>query len=670
MNSFRHPAIIPVFMFLLTVMSCGTKSKQYSISSPDEKITLLIKEIKGEIFYSIEKEGIAVLLDSRMGFTLSDGTSFSENLKIVRTDTAVFDETWEQPWGESRLTRNNYHEITVAIQKVSDPELKNNLIFRVFNDGVGFRYEFPEQPDLRDFEIKNEDTEFHFTKSHKAWWIPAYKEVYYESLARHTSLAEMDTVCTPLTIETGDGHFIAIHEANLTDYAKMNLYPKDSATLACDLSPWSNGIKVYAKAPCVTPWRIIIIAENINDLVTSNMILNLNEPSKITDLSWIRPGRYIGIWWAIHHNKYTWSSGPKHGATTANTKAYIDFAAANGFSGALAEGWNVGWDGDWTKNGEILDFTKPYPDFDIKEITDYARLKNVGLIGHHETAGMATHYEEQLDKAFDYYSKYGVSVVKTGYVNPLLDNKELHDGQYAVRHYRKVVETAAKYHIMIDNHEPVMPTGIQRTWPNLMTCEAVRGQEYDAWSPDGGNPPDHTTIVPFLRGLAGPMDFTPGTFNFENPSKKNTRVRTTIAKQLALYVVLYSPLQMASDEPENYQGKKAFDFIKTVPTTWEKTIVPDAKIGDYAIFVRKERDSDNWYVGSVTDEYPRNLSLNLFFLDQNTTYLAQIYSDASNADWKTNPTGFKYEEMEVSSGQTIPLVLAPGGGCAIRIIRK
>jgi|WetSurSiteA1Bulk_404760.scaffolds.fasta_scaffold00946_5 alpha-glucosidase len=666
----KNLIILVIYCPLLTAISCSDPEESVRITSPNGKLAIQLKESKGNLYYCAEKEGNPILVDSRLGFTLSGGEAIMNNLEIVRSDSADLDETWEQPWGESRLVRNNYRELKVFLQEKSGLKRSLYIVFRVFDDGFGFRYEFPVQPNLKKFQIARENTEFRFAAPLKAWWIPAYKEVYYESLARYSRIAEMDTVCTPLTLETGDGRFLAIHEANLTNYAKMNLYPTDSLTLSTDLTPWSNGVKVYAETPCVTPWRTMIIAENINELVTSNIMLNLNEPSRIADLSWIRPGKYIGIWWSIHLGKYTWCSGERHGATTANTKAYIDFAAASGFSGVLAEGWNVGWDGDWTKNGETLDFTKAYPDFDIQLITDYAASKGVELIGHHETAGMATHYENQLDSAYTYYQKYNVHVVKTGYVNPRLNNKEFHDGQYAVNHYRKVVETAAKYHIMIDNHEPVMPTGIQRTWPNLMTQEAVRGQEYDAWSPDGGNPPDHTTIVPFLRCLAGPTDFTPGTFNFENPSMPNTRVRTTLAKQLALYVVIYSPLQMASDAPENYKGVKAFDFIKSVPVSWEKTLVPDARIGDYAIFARKNRNSENWFMGCITDENARELNINLSFLDKGATYIARIYSDGEDADWNSNPNSMIYQETEVNSSKIIPVTLAPGGGCAIELVKK
>jgi alpha-glucosidase len=389
----------------------------------------------------------------------------------------------------------------------------------------------------------------------------------------------------------------------------MNLYCRDSVTLCSDLTPWSSGEKVFGRTPLVTPWRTIILAEKPGDLASSCLMLNLNDPCKIEDVSWIKPGKYIGIWWSMHQGIFTWSQGPKHGATTENTKKYIDFASENSFSGVLAEGWNRGWEGDWTQHGDSFSFTNSCPDFDIQEITSYAARKGIRLIGHHETAGAATNYENQLEQAFRLYQEVGINCVKTGYVSDLLDGKERHKSQYGVRHYRKVVETAARYKIMVDIHEPVMPTGLQRTYPNLMTQEGVRGQEWDAWSPDGGNPPEHTTIIPFTRGLAGPMDFTPGTFNFTNHLLSRTRVKTTLAKQLALYVVIYSPLQMASDLPENYQGNQALNFIKSVPTDWEESRVINASIGDFVITARKDRNSEEWYLGAITDENSRVLEL-------------------------------------------------------------
>lgn len=668
----RQKTYILSITMVLTLLStaCSSSIRQAVVKSPDGKIEVNVVDKDGVIYYRVNKDKRIILENSKLGFILNDSSGFNAGFQITHTQSAHFDETWEQPWGERQFIRNRYNEILVCLKEKKGNKRLLNIRFRAFDDGIGFRYEFPQQPNLKEFRIMKENTEFRFPKAHKAWWMPT-RDPYYESIARFGPINKMDsTVYTPLTIETGDGRYLAIHEANLTDYAKMNLYSSDSVTLSTDLSPWSDGVLVYAKAPFVSPWRTLIIGEKPGDLVTSYMMLNLNEPSKIEDTSWLRPQKYVGIWWDLHMGRGTWSSGPQHGATTENTKKFIDFAAENGFGGVLVEGWNVGWDGNWMKSGNSLDFTKPYPDFDIKAITDYARAKGVQLVGHHETAAAVKNYEAQLESAFAFYQKYGVHIVKTGYVNRLMDFKELHDGQFAVRHYRKVVETAAKYKIAINNHEPVMPTGLQRTWPNLMSQEGVRGQEHDAWSPDGGSPPEHTTVVPFLRGLAGPMDFTFGTFNFENTAYPGTRVQTTLTKQIALYVIIYSPLQMASDSPGNYKGVKAFDFIKNVPVDWSETRVPDAKIGDYAVFARKDRHSEQWYIGAITDENERNLDIKLDFLDRNAKYTAQIYTDGADADWKTNPTSCAFEERTVTANSIIPVRLASGGGAAIRLVKR
>jgi alpha-glucosidase len=659
---------IPVIMVLF--LTCCMDEDYYQISSPDGKITVKVTLVQGRVFYSVFRNEEPQILPSLLGFRLKYNKDLIENFVVTGTERRSYNETWEQVWGERHLIENKYDELIVYLREKEGERRKMNLVFRVFNDGIGFRYQIPEQKELGEFIIMDELTEFRLPENRKAWWIPAYKERFYESLYRFTPVNEMDTVCTPLTIETDGGSYMAIHEANLTDYAAMNLYCKDSATLKCDLTPWSTGEKVRTVAPFESPWRTIIIADSPGGLVTSNLMLNLNEPSKIDDPSWIVPGKYIGIWWGMHQNIYTWSQGPRHGATTENVMRYIDFAAANNFNGVLVEGWNYGWDEDWTINGHLFKFAEPYPDFDIKKISDYAALKNVELIGHHETGGATVNYENQMEDAFRFYNRYHIRSVKTGYVSDKLDGREYHSSQYGVRHFRKVLETAARYHIVIDNHEPVMPTGLQRTYPNLMTQEGVRGQEWDAWSTDGGNPPDHTTVVPFTRGLAGPMDFTFGTFNFSNPVNPGTRVRTTLAKQVALYVVIYSPLQMASDLPENYSQNKAFDFIKTVPVDWEETRVPDAKIGDYAMFVRRDRNSEDWYCGAITDENARTLTLNLDFLIPDKTYIARIISDGPSADWSANPTDFQYTEKEVKYSDRIELILAPGGGQAIRFSRK
>ena len=654
-------------MVLCFLTACGDQSIP-SLHSPDGHIVLTFRLVDSKPFYSLTKDGQKILNPSVLGFLLSGDDSLCDNFALIGTKEDSRDETWQQPWGEEIDVRNHYNEMKIELQEKAGKKRLLNIVFRAFDDGIGFRYEFPEQEQLNDFEITAELTEFALAQNDSAWVIPAYKGEYYEVLYKKLPVNQLDTVCTPMTIETSAGKYLTIHEANLTDYAAMNLYPVDgSTTLKADLTPWSTGIKVYAQTPFVSPWRTLIIADDLNELVNSRIMLNLNEPSKIDDTSWIHPSKFIGVWWGMHMEKYTWSQGPKHGATTKNVKEYIDFASAHHIQGVLAEGWNYGWDGDWVTNGHEFSFTRAYPDFDMEAISKYASSKGVELVGHNETGGAAINYENQLEDAYAYYKKYGVKVVKTGYVNNFLDKKERHSSQYGVRHFRKVVETAARYKIMIDNHEPVMPTGLQRTYPNLMVQEGVRGQEYDAWSSDGGNPPEHTTIIPFTRGLAGPMDFTPGTFNFTNPVFPQTRVQTTIAKQLALYVILYSPIQMASDLPENYVNKPAFEFIQVVPTDWEKTIIKDGKIGDYVMTARKDKHSGDWFVGAITDENARKLNLDFSFLVKGKSYKAKVFRDAPDSDWKTNPYPVVIEELDVTSDSLLELYLAPSGGTAIWI---
>lgn len=648
----------------------GVKGGSPTVKSPDGRLVASLILDKGKAYYSLQRGQQTMISKSLLGFTFKNIPALDKNFVITTTENHAFNQTWEQPWGEKRFVENHYNELIVHLQENGSLKRKLDIIFRVFNDGFGFRYKFPKQANLDSILITDEETEFNMPSIQRAWWIPVHSEnSFYESNFRHTPISRIDTANTPITLETKDGLYLAIHEANLTDYASMTLVQKDSTRLKCDLVPWSNGIKVYGKAPFETPWRTMIVAETPGDLITSYLMLNLNEPSKLQDQSWIKPAKYIGIWWGMHLEKYTWGQGPSHGATTENTMRYIDFAAANGFAGVLVEGWNEGWDGDWPNHGNLFSFTKPYPDFDMEKICKYADSKKVKLIGHHETAGAVGNYEQQLDSAFKLYNKLGVNAVKTGYVNKYLDGKEWHDGQFGVRHYRKVFETAARYHIMIDNHEPVKPTGLCRTYPNFMSQEGGRGQEYDAWSPDGGNTPSYTTILPFTRMLAGSFDFTPGTFNFDKPAKPFARVQTTLAKQLAEYIIIYSPLQMASDLPENYSGK-AFDFIKQVPCDWADTKVLNANIGNFVTIARKDRNSEDWYIGSITNEDKRELAISLSFLDKGKTYAAQIYADAADADWKTNPKSFEYKEMMVTNNTLLTLTLAPGGGTAIRLVKK
>ena len=648
------------------LVACTSHPGANEVVSPDGKISFRCVSGSDGLFYSVSDGDRQIVADSRLGFVLENNDTVSR-FEVLNTVRSSHDETWETTWGESREVRDNYNAMTVEMRQIGGNELLVNLEVRVFDDGFGYRYVFPSQGDS--LVIMEELTEFRLAQPAEAWAMNNH-DVYYEDYYLRKPIAALDTVHTPVTVEFGDDKYLAIHEANLTDYPKIQLIGGDSVTMKARLVPWSTGVAAYVTTPFATPWRTMIIGDTPGDLVTSYMMLNLNEPCAVADASWCKPMKYIGVWWEMHLGNGTWYYGPNHGANTAHVKEYIDFAAENGIPGVLVEGWNIGWEGDWPKN-DHFDFTKPYPDFDIKEITDYAREKGVTLVGHHETAAWTKNYENQLDTAFAFYTGHGVNNVKTGYVNLLMDGKEDHSSQYGVRHYRKVIETAARHHVNIDNHEPVMPTGLQRTWPNLMTQEGVRGQEHNAWDNDGGNPPEHTVLMPFTRGLAGPMDYTFGTFNFDNPVYPGTRVRTTLAKELALYVVIYSPMQMASDTPANYAAQPAaFQFIKDVPVDWEKPLVPDAVIGDYVVTARQDRNSTDWYLGAITDEQPRELEVKLDFLDPDAEYTAQIYADAPDADWETNPTAYTVSEQTVKSTDTLPLKLAAGGGTAIRFVKK
>lgn len=650
----------------LSFQNC-TKQIECSVKSPDENICLKFSAESGVPTYKVEYKGEVVIESSKLGIDFKELSGLKENFEVVDFKTQSVNETWDQPWGEFKTITDNHNELIVELMEKSGENRQLNIVFRLFDDGLGFRYVIPEQENLDEVVIANELTQFNFSKENDVWWTPVHSEnSYYESFYKKSKISETDTINTPATFELKNGIYMSIHEANLTDYASMTLRKTSNKSYEAELVPWSNGDKVYAKTPFKSPWRTIILGDNPGDLATSTLTLNLNEPSVIEDMSWIEPSKYIGIWWGMHLEKFTWGQGPNHGATTENTMEYIDFAAKNGFDGVLVEGWNLGWDGEWFKDGSDFSFTQSYPDFNLEEITLYAAQKNVRLIGHHETAGAVSNYEDQMEDAFELYQKNAVNAVKTGYVNTYLDGKEWHDGQFGVRHYRKVIETAAKYHIMIDNHEPVKGTGLQRTYPNLMTQEGARGQEYDAWSTDGGNPPEHTTILPFTRMLAGPLDFTPGTFNFDYKTVNNARVQTTLAKQLALYVIIFSPQQMASDLPENYEGVKAFEFIKQVPVIWSDTKVLDGKIGDFVITARKDWDSNDWYLGAITNEEERSLSVDLSFLDKGVTYKAEIYADGEGASYEDNPYPVEISVKSVTNKETLELVLAKGGGTAIK----
>lgn len=648
------------------VASCSKPLADNEVLSPDGQIRFTFDNTSTGLYYNVTDGDSVVISPSRLGFILADNDSVS-SFEVLSTSRSSVDTTWQTVWGERRVINDHYNQLTVELKQLGGDSLLVNLEVRVFDDGLGYRYVFPKQ-NMDSIVIMEELTEFRVPETSEAWAM-THRDVYYEDYYLRKPIAELDTVHTPVTIEA-PGKYLAIHEANLTDYPKMQLIGAEGGLMRARLVPWSTGVAAYVTTPFATPWRTIIIGDKPGELVTSTLMLNLNDPCAIADASFCKPMKYIGVWWEMHLGNGTWYYGPNHGANTEHVKEYIDFAAENGIPGVLVEGWNIGWEGNWPAN-EHFDFTKPYPDFDIKEITDYAASKGVTLIGHHETAAWTSNYENQLDTAYRFYTDHGVNNIKTGYVNLLMDGKEDHSSQYGVRHYRKVIETAARYNINIDNHEPVMPTGLQRTWPNLMTQEGVRGQEHCAWDKDGGNPPEHTVLMPFTRGLAGPMDYTFGTFNFDNPVYPGTRVRTTLAKELALYVIIYSPMQMASDTPANYSAHPdAFQFIKDVPVDWETTIVPEAVIGDYVVTVRQDRNSSDWYLGAATDENARELTVKLDFLDPDSEYVAKIYADAPNADWETNPTAYMITEQMVKPTDKLHLSLAKGGGTAIRFVKK
>jgi len=653
------------------------------VSSPNGRIDVSFGLIDGVPFYAVKRENTDVILPSKLGFTFLADSPLNSNLTIVSSQQTSFDETWTQPWGEVKDIRDYHNELHIELIETSPEPRTMILVFRAFDDGIGFRYELPEQPYLDDIQIMKEETEFALSGDHSTWWIPAFQDNRYEYLYRNTSLSQLSRssangVHTPLTMQTADGLYLSIHEAALLDYSSMALQSDGNLVLHARLFPWSDGILVKGEAPLKTPWRTIQIADNPGDLITSYMILNLNEPNKLGDVSWIHPQKYIGIWWGMHLGKWTWSEGPNHGATTENTKAYLDFAAKYGFDGVLVEGWNEGWNGDWVAGGDRFDFTTPYQDFDLNGLAAYADMLGVKIIGHNETGAAIANYESQMDEAFSLYQSLGIDTVKTGYVGygqgvkrydeqGNLVGLEWHHGQFMVEHYQKVIETAARYGIMIDAHEPIKDTGLRRTYPNFMTREGARGQEYNAWGGAGGNPPDHVTILPFTRLLSGPMDYTPGIFDLTfDQYRPNNQVNHTLAKELALYVVIYSPLHMAADLIENYEGNPAFQFILDVPVDWSETRILDAQIGDYITTVRQKSGSDEWFLGSITDENPRTLVASLDFLTPDVVYVAEIYSDGLGADWKNNPYPIEISKALVDSKTVMSLNLAPGGGQAIR----
>lgn len=659
-------------LFLLVVL-CGC-TRPTELTSPDGNIKLVFNLTEaGEMTYGVSVGGTPFITPSVMGFEGRDGVNLSKGFQIEGTEFTAKDETWTQPWGENKSIRNHYNEMAVHLKDQANTEL--TLRFRVFDDGLGFRYEY-QVPQADSLFVMDELTSFNLAQDGKSWSIPASFETY-ELLYRTMPVSKVDNANTPMTFKTDNGVYASIHEAALTDFPEMTLKHTEGCNFKSELAPWPDGVKArFAGGSFVTPWRSIQIAPQAVGLINSGLILNLNEPCVLEgDLSWIRPMKYVGIWWGIHLGVETWTMDERHGATTANAKRHIDFAAANNIEAVMFEGWNEGWE-SWG-GMQTFDYTKPYADFDMIEVARYAKEKGIEIIGHHETGGNIFNYERQLDNAYKWYADLGVHSVKTGYAGGLPGGHN-HHGQFNVRHYRKVVQTAAKYHTTIDAHEPIKDTGIRRTYPNMMTREGARGMEWNAWSE--GNPPEHHELLPFTRLLGGPMDYTPGTFDilydktrnsprrkkWNDQDKGNSRVNTTLAKQIANWVVLYSPLQMASDMIENYEGHPAFRFFRDFDADCDWSEALQGEPGEFVAVVRKAKDK--YFLGATTNEEARTLAIPLDFLEKDKKYHAVIYADGEDADWKTNPTSYQITEKDVTSADTLSVVMAKGGGQAVTFI--
>lgn len=648
-----------------------------SATSPDGTVQVDVTiDGDGRAAYAITRKGKPVLAPSKLGFLFTDAVKIDRRLSVTGQETYDHDDSWTQPWGEWKSIRNNYRALKVHLKETTTLARGFTVNFRLYNDGVGFRYEFPDQPHLAQANIADELTEFSFASAGTAWWKPAFLWNREEYLYNKTPLSSVANADTPITIKFEDGTHVALHEAALVDYSGMAVARTEGNTLRAALHPGAGEPKVQKKGAWNTPWRTLIIADDAAGVYHSHLMLNLNEPNKLGDVSWIKPGKFAGVWWNMIKGEWSWARGPKHGATNANVKRYIDFAAENNIPHVLVEGWNVGWDGDWFGNGHDMDFAQPTDDFDADMLVAYGKKKGVRLIGHHETGGAATHYENQFDKAFKFAADHNYMVVKTGYVTDAgqmeredADGKqyrEWHQGQWMVNHQIRVVQTAAKYKVGIDSHEPVKGTGLHRTYPNWVAREGMRGMEYNAWG--GKNPPEHEANVVFTRMLEGPMDFTPGILSLKG--ERDSDILSTIAKQLALYVVIYSPVQMVADTPENYaKYPEAMKFIRDVPTDWEDTRVLNGEIGDFVTIARKERSGKNWYVGAVGDEEERNVTFNLDFLTPGKKYTAEIYRDGDDADYRTEKRhSIAIERRTLTSADSLNMRIAPGGGFAIRLV--
>ena len=696
-----------MWVCLLLSFFFGTSAKAESITSPDGQLKLNFSvNMQGEPVYELSYKGKEVIKPSKLGLELKNDPGLMNGFTLADIKTSAFDETWEPVWGEVKSIRNHYNEMAVTLnQKAQDRNLI--ICFRLYNDGLGFRYEFPQQKNLNYFVIKEEHSQFAMAGDHTAFWIPGDYDTqeydYTESKlseirgllqgaitpnASQTPFSPTG-VQTSLQMKTADGLYINLHEAALVDYSCMHLNLDDQNLIFESwLTPDAKGDKGYMQTPCRSPWRTVIVSDDARDILASKLTLNLNEPCAYEDVSWIKPMKYIGVWWEVITGKSSWSytddvysvklgqtdysqtkpSG-RHAANNDKVKRYIDFASEHGFDQILVEGWNEGWE-DWFGNSKdyVFDFVTPYPDFDVKMLNAYAKEKGVKLMMHHETGASITNYERRLDNAFRFMKDHGYNAVKTGYVGWIRPKGEHHDGQWMVNHYIHVAQIAAQYKIMVNSHEAVRPTGLHRTYPNWLAQESARGTEFEAMA---GLPPEHTTILPFTRLIGGPMDYTPGIlqtiFSYHNP-KKTKQAGTTLVKQLAYYVTIYSPLQMAADLPETYDRfADAFQFIKDVAIDWDHTYILEAEPGDYITISRKAKGKNEWFIGGITDENGRTANITFDYLPAGKQYIATIYEDSKTAHWQTNPMSYQIQKVIVTHKSNLKQYLAPGGGVAISI---
>jgi alpha-glucosidase len=653
--------IFPVLVLLL--VSCNRHPKIITVSSPDHKIKISFSLIKGKPYYEVRAENQIIIKQSSFGFEFQKQAELNDSFCIEGLEKTSFDEVWKPACGTDSMIRNHYNEASINLKETAGKKRSLMFTMRAYNDGVAFRYEFPDNKLNDSLFITAENTEFNFAANDSAWWIPA-NEFAYESLYRNTPLSKIHDANTPLTIQPKTGYFLALHEAALIDYSEMTLKKSKTDTISFISSLWPepDGVCARVKAPFKTPWRCIIIGKSPGELAESHLIQNLNEPCKIKDISWIKPLKFIGIWWGMHTKNYTWYKGLQHGATTERMKKYIDFAAAHHIEGVLAEGWNIGWE-TWASGVKpVQDFCKAYPDFDFEEVVRYAKEKNVEFISHHETGGNIPEYEKQMDSAFALCQKLGIHYLKTGYAGPIIPEGYHHHGQFMVRHFQKVVETAAKHKISLDVHESIKPTGLDRTWPNLLTQEGARGNEWNATYK--ATPPYHSVILPFTRFLAGPFDYTPGIFNIIHSPETNKRLYCTLTYQLAQLVVFYSPMMMVSDMIENYENQSAFKFVEEVPCSWDKTSVITAKLGDYVTIARKS--GGKWFIGTIADENCYLIKIPLSFLDKGKNYIAEIYCDSNTTSWEKNPQAIEISKYTVCQKDTIYAAVSKAGGhCVI-----